>query len=129
MLRALLIVGAIAIGASGCAASGAAGYADLQGAQTQELPQLNETAYDQLDPDLARFVGSHRGTELWIAPGRASGDICLVMADAGGDATTACDSGSVDTTGSDFGDFLVLPDGAEVPANAVAVSKNVFALD
>lgn len=129
MLRALLIVGAITLGASGCAASGSAGYADLQGTQNRALPQLNETAYDQFDPDLARFVGAHEGTELWIAPGRERGDICLVMADAAGNAASACDAGGVDTTGSDFGDFVVLPDGAEAPANAVAVSANVFAMD
>ena len=128
MLKALLIFGAIGIGASGCAASGAASYADLQGAQTQELPQLDESAYDQLDPDLARFVGEHGGTTLWLAPGREGGAVCLVMADAAGATATACDTGSIDTTGSDFGDFVVIPDGGDVPTDAVAVSKNVFAI-
>lgn len=103
-------------------------YADLQGDREtrDELPQLADYAYDDLDVSSSRFVGEHDGTSLWLAQDLDNSTVCLV-ADAGDDEwIVGCGGGSTNIGGI-AGLFEVVPDSVPAPEGAMQVSENVYA--
>jgi len=122
-----LAVAAIALLAS--CVSQQDGFADLEGNREaiDELPQLEDYAYDSVDTSSSRYVGEHDETSLWLARGLAGATVCLV-ADAGEGAWgVACGGGTGFQTGGVAGSFEVVPDGGAAPEGATQVSENVYA--
>lgn len=109
----------------GCSAPQGA-FTDLQGKRDirDELPQLGDGAYDNVDVETSRLVGEHEGTLLWLAEGLDDSAVCLV-ADAGDDWIVGCGRAAVKVGGA-AGSFEVVPDGAIAPESATQVSENVY---
>ena len=99
-------------------------YADLEGERdaADQLPELEEYAYDSLDASTSRFVGEHDGTSLWLAKGEEAAPVCLV-AQRGKDWIVGCG----DRTSGGPGSFEIFPDGSLIPEDATKVSENVYA--
>lgn len=112
---------------SGCTAPQDA-FTDLQGDRESqdELPQLADYAYDNVDVSTSRFVGEHDDTSLWLAQGLEDAGICIV-ADAGDDAWAVGCGGQTIKIGGVAGTFEVVPDGAIAPEGATQLSENVYA--
>lgn len=112
---------------SGCTAPQDA-FTDLRGDRESrdELPQLAEYAYDDVEVSTSRFVGEHDGTSLWLALGLEDSGICIV-ADAGEDSWVVGCGGETIKIGGMAGTYEVLPDAATAPEGATKVSENVYA--
>ena len=112
---------------SGCAAQQSS-FTDLQGSRESqdELPQLADYAYDDVDESTSRFIAEHEGTSLWLAAGLEDSTVCLV-ADAGAEAwVVTCGAGAFNSSGV-TGTFEVAPDGATAPEGSMQISENVHA--
>lgn len=104
------------------------GFVDLQGEKQDrdELPELADNAYDELDVSTSRYIGEHEGTSLWLAQGLENSTVCLV-ADAGEkEWLVGCGGGAVKVSGQ-AGTYQVVGDGAAAPEGAVKISENVYA--
>ncbi|UYO96633.1 hypothetical protein OED01_13640 [Microbacterium sp. M28] len=103
-------------------------YADLQGEQDSqdELPQLEDDAYESVDVASSRYIGEHDGTSIWLAQGLEESSLCLV-ADAGEQWVVGCSGGGPLNVGGVVGEFEVLPDGMPTPEGATKLSDNVYA--
>ena len=112
---------------SGCSTD-LVGFSDLQGERESrdELPELTDYAYDDVDVSTSRYVGEHAGTSLWLARGLENSTVCLV-ADAGEDEwVVGCGGGTVGVDGL-AGKYQVVVDGVQAPEGAVKISENVYA--
>ena len=128
---ALTAVGAgLAIATTGCTWGSGSGYAvlDREAMPDDALPDgLPAYAFEELDPESARYVGEHDGARLYLSQGRMTGTICLlVYLSEGVDWFTGCGGGGgrLGVSGSS-GSYEVRPDGTPVPDGAVAISPNV----
>jgi len=127
----LAAVGALAVASvvllAGCSAQQNA-FTDLQGERgaSDELPQLADHAYDDLDVSSSRFVGEHEGTSLWLAQGLEDSSVCLVADPGDDDWVVGCGGGGTKVVGR-AGSFEIVPDGVPAPEGATQVSENVYA--
>lgn len=112
---------------SGCVAEQSA-FTDLRSDREahDELPQLADYAYGEVDVSTSRFVGEHDGTSVWLAEGLDGYRVCIV-ADAGDDGwIVGCGGGTTKISGL-AGTFEVVPDHAPAPEGATQLSENVYA--
>lgn len=124
-----LVTGGI-LALSGCTTT-AIEFSDLHAERESqdELPVLEDYAYESVDTSTSRYVGDHDGTSLWIAEGLAGAEICLVADPGDSNWIVSCGGGSELGTGGVAGHFTVVPDGAPAPEGATKISENVYAWD
>lgn len=91
-----------------------------------ELPQLDDHAYEAVDVESSRFVGEHEGTSLWLAEGREASAVCLVADPGDADWVVGCGGLPIGVDGL-AGHFEVVPDGAPAPEGVTQISENVYA--
>jgi hypothetical protein len=126
---AVTVMTALAIGLSGCL-DGGSGFAvlDRPAESADALPtDLPDYAFDNLDPESARFVADHDGVELYLTRGADSG-ICLLAYPNAEDWVVGCSGGRWLKVGGRSTKYEVRADGAPAPEGATALSANVYLL-
>lgn len=112
---------------SGCTGQ-AEGFSDLEGERnaSDELPQLTDGAYDEIEVSTSHYLGTHEGTSLWLARGLEAVPVCIVAYAGEGAWQVGC-GGAPTTISGAAGTYEVVSDGANAPSGAVKVSENVYA--
>lgn len=127
---AVAVGGAAALAACG---SGGASYADLErDATEQDAPPraaADAIAERDADPESSRFVGAFDGHQVWLLRAEPNA-VCMVVQSAEEpEWLLSCGGDGLTTTLADGTTFFVQVDGLPAPADATAVSQNVFAQD
>ena len=129
---ALIAVGSLAIGLSGCFFNPSSGFAVLdrpaeaRDALPAELPDSEDLIFD---PESARFVADDDGVPLYLASDGASGICLLVYAAASPVPHVGCGGGQrLGLKGPGF-KYEVRADGMPAPDGATALSPNVYRID
>ncbi|MET1018049.1 MAG: hypothetical protein ABWX76_14590 [Leifsonia flava] len=118
---------------SGCGAATQPAFAELANPQSDEDSILRGTEED-VDPDSVRYVGSHDGSDIYLAISAepdTRGGVCMFLRtpDADGDTSSCSGGGEFTLSWSEFGALRFRPPasaGLEPTAGWVRISENVI---
>jgi hypothetical protein len=87
---------------------------------------LTDEALQGFDRETTRLVGTHDGTDVFLASAESSAGACLLAYASDADWVSGCVEGEGSIAEVRGLSFVVVPDGAPVPDNVDRVSDNVF---
>lgn len=127
-----LVAGAacvLLVSLTACSAGGAE-YSDLSASRLFDAKGVSDSLTDEalqgFDRETTRLVGTHDGTDVFLAVAESSAGACLLAYASDVDWVSGCMEGEGSVGGVKGLTFVVLPDGAPVPDDADRVSDNVF---